>query len=1042
MTAQRRGVVRTALWLTAAILMIAAIPASGRPYNGEVVSIRQPDGSFVDVRVWGDEFYAVGETLDGYTVTRDPESGMHSYARLSADGASLVSTGVPAAESPPAGLEKHIRISDDARRDQARTSREGFEQRAFEGPFAPRARAAGRPTAGAVQGITLIIDFDDDPATIASSAIEDYCNLPGYTGYGNHGSVRDYFFEVSDENLEYTNFVPDHYFRASRSKAYYTDPLAPYGQRARELIHEALVDLNNSGFDFSLYDADDNGIIDALNCFYAGGIWNNWAQGLWPHAGWMEYCADGVCTQRYQITNLGNTLALGTFCHENGHMLMGWPDLYDYDGDSSGVGVYCLMSGGGFGTNPVEPCAYMKYIAGWGDVTEPTQLQSDLPVASDSNVIYKFNHPTLSNEYYLIENRQRVDRDANLTDDGIAIWHIDTDGNNSNQQQTPELHYLVTLVQADGRWDLEHDANNGDGTDLYAAPQFTDCTPYTHPNTHWWDGSPSGLSFTNISTSGTVMTFDFEDQPPPIPQNVTAVGEELSVSLKWNSVPVADLDRYVVERDTTDLFGAGTVSASVVDTAYVDGPLPSGVEHYYRVSAVDLAGQAGDPSATVSAVPLPDVAPSAPVDLEALGGGGVITLKWPENPEVDVIGYHVLRCIEPSFAEPDTLEVATAGTCTDSTCAPGTSYWYSLIAEDAAGNLSEPSAPAAGIGVSGDAVFVDQTNSGAQNGSYTNPFRTLPIAIFAADPNDVVIVYPGEYTLPIELKDQVPVIGMRGAATTSMTAAVTAIGIGAETVFKGFRLDGGGAIATGLDLFGCDLSVEDCEFANMTNAGVSTHGGGSPLIVRSLFAGSQTGLTCSDTSAPILNSNTFQGNSLAHIFTSGDPGPYVGIGLAGANDFLDHGSFTIFNTGAATIAAEYNYWGDNCAESSWFTGPVDYTPWTDATHTAEFFECGTGVPEDVIPRVAFAGPSFPNPSRHETSIAFGLPSPEGATSLRIYSAAGRLVRTLVDGPVPAGRHVAHWDGNDDRGKRVSSGVYFFRLTAGGFEGTGKMVRLR
>ncbi len=1042
MRGPRRRFEGTVPWLVVAVCLVAASLASGRPMNGEVVTIREPDGTHVDVRVWGDEFYARGETLDGYAVVRDRETGMLSYARLSDDGRTLLSTGVPAGDAPPAGLEKHLRIDAEAASTEARLSREAFELRAIEGPYAPEQRAGRGPTTGEVQGITLIVDFDDDVGTIPSSWIDDYCNLVGYTGYGNHGSVRDYFHDVSDERLDYTNFVPTHYFRASRDKSYYTDPDAPYGQRARELIIEALTALDESGFDFSEYDADGNGTVDALNCFYAGGIWNSWAEGLWPHASGVSFCADGVCTSAYQITNLGSTLALGTFCHENGHMLMGWPDLYDYDGDSAGVGVYCLMAGGGFGTNPVEPCAYMKDKAGWADVTSPTEPVTGLVVPADQNVVYKFDHPTQSNEYFLIENRQRTARDLNLTDDGLAIWHIDTNGNNSNQQQTPDLHYLVTLVQADGRWDLEHNQNSGDGNDLYAAPSYTDCSPHTYPNTNWWDGSVSGLSFMNVSTSGMSMTFDFIDLPPPRPADLTAEAQELSVSLKWGPASVADLDYYSVDRDTTAAFGSGTESMATVDTTYVDGPLVAGTEYFYRVTAIDLAGHVSDPSDTVSAVPLADVAPSIPISLEAIGGGGVVELRWAANPEVDVAGYRIVRDSTLAFAYPETLGMASGVSFVDTTSSPVRASWYLIMAEDEAGNASAPTNPVTGIAAPGQTFYVDASNSGAQNGSYTNPYRAIHSAMFRVDPGDVIIVYPGDYPADVELTDEVPVIGMRGADVTVISGYMSGIGIGGDTVLKGFTFDGGGVVTTELDLFNCDLVVEDCAFANATGAGVNSHHGGAPTIRRNSFTGNSTGVTCADASSPLLTSNVFEGNSFANIFVSGSPGPLVGGSLAAANDFLDHGAFMILNTGGGTIAAEYNYWGDDCVEATWFSGAVDYTPWTDASHVLEFVECGTGVPDGEIPFAAYAGPSFPNPTRHGTNIAFGLPSPGGAVSLRIYNASGRLVRTLVDETLPPGRHVASWDGRDESGAAVSSGVYFYRLTSPGIEQQGKTVVLK
>ncbi|UCH84953.1 MAG: M6 family metalloprotease domain-containing protein, partial [Candidatus Latescibacterota bacterium] len=391
------------------------------------------------------------------------------------------------------------------------------------------------PCNGDVKGICLIVDFADEVATIAASEIDDYCNQQGYTGYGNNGSVRDYFYDVSDGNLTYTNYVPTAYYRAQYDKTYYDDCAASYGQRARELVLEALIELENNGFDFSQYDSNGDGLIDAINCFYAGVTDCGWAEGLWPHSWTVDFEADGVSAYRYQITGIGGSLRLSTFCHENGHMICYWPDLYDYDvgvDDSRGVGRFCIMCAYTSGTNPQEPCAYLKEIAGWATPTLLTTPQTLITVpASNTNTMFKYEHSSLTNEYYLFENRQQTGRDAGLPDAGLAIWHIDTEGNNSNNEMTPESHYLVTLVQADGNWDLENDVNYGDITDLWSDPGYIDCSPYTNPNTHWWDGSPSGLFAADISASGPTMTFVFNPICDIVPSSLdfspAAVGETL-----------------------------------------------------------------------------------------------------------------------------------------------------------------------------------------------------------------------------------------------------------------------------------------------------------------------------------------------------------------------------------------------------------------------------------------------------------------------------------------------------------------------------------
>lgn len=85
--------------------------------------------------------------------------------------------------------------------------------------------------------------------------------------------------------------------------------------------------------------------------------------------------------------------------------------------------------------------------------------------------------------------------------------------------------------------------------------------------------------------------------------------------------------------------------------------------------------------------------------------------------------------------------------------------------------------------------------------------------------------------------------------------------------------------------------------------------------------------------------------------------------------------------------------------------------------------------------------AVPNPFNPATEIRFALPA-EAAVSLRIYDVAGRLVRTLVGGRLPAGEHAASWDGRDEGGRGSASGTYLARLVVDGVPAVRAMTLLR
>ena len=94
-----------------------------------------------------------------------------------------------------------------------------------------------------------------------------------------------------------------------------------------------------------------------------------------------------------------------------------------------------------------------------------------------------------------------------------------------------------------------------------------------------------------------------------------------------------------------------------------------------------------------------------------------------------------------------------------------------------------------------------------------------------------------------------------------------------------------------------------------------------------------------------------------------------------------------------------------------------------------------------LPETFAVAQNVPNPFNPETAIAYALPR-QTEVVLKIYNLLGQEVRRLVDGVMPAGYHRVVWDGRDAYGRRVSSGVYIYRLVAGDFLATHKMLVLK
>jgi hypothetical protein len=103
----------------------------------------------------------------------------------------------------------------------------------------------------------------------------------------------------------------------------------------------------------------------------------------------------------------------------------------------------------------------------------------------------------------------------------------------------------------------------------------------------------------------------------------------------------------------------------------------------------------------------------------------------------------------------------------------------------------------------------------------------------------------------------------------------------------------------------------------------------------------------------------------------------------------------------------------------------------------------TAVLEEQVQPGRFAlGQNYPNPFNSGTLIRFSLASDQAQVVLEVFDLAGQRVATLLQGPLPAGQHQFQWQGRDQAGRDLATGVYLYRLRAGSAVETRRLLLLR
>lgn len=409
------------------------------------------------------------------------------------------------------------------------------------------------------------------------------------------GSMRDFYLEnsygtfdlVSTTTVWYT--APDtfNYYCNSDGTAGTGDDYGwgSYPNNVQKLVEDALA-AADSNVDFSLYDNDNDGYVDALFVVHAGPgaeaiSYPARTDYIWSHK-WSisTQTRDGVHINEYSMENQDGKV--GVYCHEFGHVL-GLPDLYDTDYSSSGVGDWCVMSGGSWGrklsgdpggSSPVHFSAPFKWSLEWLNLTEvdTNMFNVQIPPVENNAVGYLINTP-LNNEYFIIENRQNVSYDTSLVTrqvnlgyeraSGLVIWHVDDNiSSNSNEahrlcdveEASPYISGADTIEQLDIAMDYStyqylYNGNRGDNGDPW--PGYSSYTAdnrnflnrdkdsfnsFSCPNSNNYNGNMTQAGVENISQTDTMITADlFSGFTVHI--NYPLAGDTLppndSVSISW-----------------------------------------------------------------------------------------------------------------------------------------------------------------------------------------------------------------------------------------------------------------------------------------------------------------------------------------------------------------------------------------------------------------------------------------------------------------------------------------------------------------------------
>ena len=453
---------------------------------------------------------------DGSRVTATLVGDEHGHFWLGADGKAYQAID---------GATTYQSINADEVKEKAQAKRAASNERRMR-RMAPRRIGGVGSITGKKKGLIILVNFKGQSFAAGNdnALFQRIANEENFSSGDFKGSMRDYFYAQSEGQFELTFDVVGPVEVANSSSYYGSNDSSGNDKYPATMVIEALK-LADSQVNYANYDWDGDGEVEQVYVVYAGKgeADGGAANTIWPHEWELSSAAtygdgsgaqtlDGVTINTYACGgelngSTGSVAGIGTMCHEFSHCL-GYPDFYDTDySGGQGMGYWDLMDSGSYNDDGYQPAgftSYERWVAGWKEpieLTSTTQVDNMKALQDNGSNTYIIYNSGNSNEYFLLENRQKKGWDQSLPGEGLLILHVDYSASawSSNTPNDTPSHQRMTWIAADNKYQY----TTYDGVKYYTEEGMAnDPFPYGSVNAFGESTTPAAKLF-NKNASGT-----------------------------------------------------------------------------------------------------------------------------------------------------------------------------------------------------------------------------------------------------------------------------------------------------------------------------------------------------------------------------------------------------------------------------------------------------------------------------------------------------------------------------------------------------------